>query len=48
MTVSFEVSVEVSVEDSSVSDFLLNWMQLDSYLKNGILRKRQQPDPMEP
>ena len=48
VTVSFEVSVEVSVEDISVSDFRLNRVQLVSFLKNGTLRKRQQPDPMEP
>ena len=48
MTVSFEVSVEVSIEDISVSDFRLNRVQLVSFLKNGTLRKRQQPDPMEP
>ena len=48
MTVSFEDSVEVSIEDISVSDFGLNRMQLVSFLKNGILRKRHQPDPMLP
>ena len=48
MTVSFEVSVEVSIEDMSVSDFWLHRMQLVSFLKNGILRKRHQPDPMLP